>query len=410
MEPSLLADTLTIVLAGGEGRRLQPLTTHRAKPAIPFGGKYRVIDFPLSNCLHSGLRRVLVLTQYKSHSLFKHLRDGWGIFNPELGEYITTVPPQMRRGNNWYEGTADSLYQNLYLLQRSGAKRVLVLAGDHVYRMDYAPMINFHEHSGAALTVACLDVALDEAHQFGIMALDQNKKIVEFQEKPKDPRPSLENPQVALASMGIYVFSMEHLLHFLENDHDDEKSSHDFGKDIIPKMMQTLPVYGYRFGGSEGRVSQDKYWRDVGTVDSFYQANMDLLKPVPPLNLYQQNWPIRTYNSQCPPARTTPGALGSEGISINSISANGVVISGGSVQESILFHNVFIDEESFVESSLLMDGVRVGKGARLRNCIIDKDVYVPDATEIGFDLKKDAEKFAVSEKGIVVIPKGYRFQ
>jgi len=409
METSILADTLTIILAGGEGRRLQPLTTHRAKPAIPFGGKYRVIDFPLSNCLHSGLRRVLVLTQYKSHSLFKHLRDGWGIFNPELGEYITTVPPQMRRGSNWYEGTADSLYQNLYLLQRSGAKRVLVLAGDHVYRMDYAPMIRFHEESGAALTVACLDVPLDEANQFGIMSLNKDKQIVDFQEKPKQPRPSLENPNIALASMGIYVFTMEHLLNLLENDHDDENSSHDFGKDIIPKMMQSLPVYGYRFGGNEGRVSQDKYWRDVGTVDSFYQANMDLLKPVPPLNLYQQNWPIRTYNSQCPPARTTPGSVGSEGISINSISANGVVISGGSVQESILFHNVFIDEETFVETSLLMDGVKVGKGSRLRNCIIDKDVIVPNGTEIGYDREKDAKQFYVSDKGIVVISKGYQF-
>jgi len=409
MGSSVLEDTITIILAGGEGRRLQPLTTQRAKPAIPFGGKYRVIDFPLSNCLHSGLRRVLVLTQYKSHSLFKHLRDGWGIFNPELGEYITTVPPQMRQGNQWYEGTANALYQNFYLLKRSGAKRVLVLAGDHVYRMDYAPMIEFHEQSDASLTVACLDVELEEANQFGIMSLDRKQKIVEFQEKPENPQPSLDNPKVALASMGIYVFNMDHLLQYLEEDSKDESSSHDFGKDIIPKMMQSLPVYGYRFGSSEGRVSQDKYWRDVGTVDSFYQANMDLLKPIPPLNLYQQNWPIRTYNSQCPPARTTPGSVGSEGISINSISANGVVISGGSVQESILFHNVFIDEDSLVEASLLMDGVKVGKGSRLRNCIIDKDVVVPDATEIGFDLEKDSQQFTVSDKGIVVIPKGYQF-
>lgn len=404
-----LANTLTIVLAGGEGKRLQPLTTHRAKPAIPFAGKYRVIDFALSNCLHSGLRRVLVLTQYKSHSLFKHLRDGWGIFNPELGEYITTVPPQMRVGDNWYEGTADSLYQNLYLLKRSGAERVLVLAGDHVYRMDYAPMIKFHQDSNAALTVACLDVSLEEGKQFGIMSLDGNQRIVDFQEKPGSPTPSPDDPNRALASMGIYIFSMDKLLQFLEHDHENPNSSHDFGKDIIPSMLQSEPVYGYRFGGSSGRVSQDKYWRDVGTVDSFYQANMDLLKPVPPLNLYQENWPIRTYNSQCPPARTTPGSIGSEGISINSISANGVVISGGSVQESILFHNVFIDEDSFVESSLLMDGVKVGKGSQLKNCIVDKNVLVPPETQIGYDAAEDAKKFFVSDKGIVVVPKGYVF-
>jgi glucose-1-phosphate adenylyltransferase len=412
MDTNLLAslgNTLTVVLAGGEGKRLYPLTADRAKPAIPFGGKYRVIDFTLSNCLHSGLRRILVLTQYKSHSLHKHLRDGWSIFNPELGEYITTVPPQMRTGANWYQGTADAIYQNLYLVQRSGADKIIILAGDHIYRMDYAPMLRFHDEKNAALTIACMEVPKDSASQFGVLSLDNDAKITEFHEKPENPAASPTDPNISLVSMGVYVFSIKHLMEILEKDHQNTQSSHDFGNDIIPLMLENEPVFGYAFGGEGGRVSCDRYWRDVGTVDSYYQANMDLLQPVPPLNLYQKDWAIRSYSSQCPPARTAPGLLGNEGISINSICASGVVITGGGVQASILSNNVYIDEDTYVDSSLLFNEVRIGKGCQLKNCIIDKHVQVPDGTNIGHDPESDRARFHVSESGVIVVPKGYQF-
>lgn len=404
-----LSDTLTVVLAGGEGKRLYPLTSERAKPAIPFGGQYRVIDFTLSNCLHSGLRRILVLTQYKSHSLQKHLRDGWSIFNPELGEYVTTVPPQMRTGDNWYQGTADAIYQNLYLLQRSGADKIIILSGDHIYRMDYAPMLRFHDENNAVLTIACMDVPKATASQFGVLTLDANAKITEFHEKPENPSVSPNNPNTSLVSMGVYVFSIRYLIGILEKDHANKQSSHDFGRDIIPAVLENDPVYGYHFGSEEGRVSRDRYWRDVGTVDSYYQANMDLLQPVPPLNLYQKDWAIRSYTGQCPPARTAPGLAGNEGISINSICASGVVITGGGVQGSILSNNVYVDEDTNVESSLLFNDVRVGKGCHLKHCIIDKHVQVPDGTTIGVNSESDKSRFYVSTSGVVVVPKGFQF-
>ena len=405
----MLDQTLTVLLAGGSGTRLQPLTQHRAKPAVPFGGKYRIIDFTLANCLHSGLRRILVLTQYKSLSLQKHLRDGWSIFNPELGEFVTPVPPQMRTGERWYSGTADAVFQNLYLLERSGAKYVLILSGDHIYRMDYAAMIKFHEQQQADLTVACMDVPLKEASQFGIMSVDDNNRIIQFEEKPEQATSSPELPGYALASMGIYIFSMDMLLDVLQSDFTNKTSSHDFGKDIIPDLITKENVYAYHFGGYEGRVTPDKYWRDVGTIDSYYDANMDLLQPVPPLDLYQPDWQIRTYQAQYPPARTVPGEEGSEGIFINSIAAGGVVVAGGSVQHSILSANVYVGDEAMVHDSLLFSGVQVGKGAQLQRCIIDKDVRIPEAEAIGFDIDKDRARFTVSENGIVVVPQDYQF-
>lgn len=405
----MLDETLTIILAGGTGTRLHPLTRDRAKPAVPFGGKYRIIDFTLANCLHSGLRRILVLTQYKSLSLQKHLRDGWSIFNPELGEYVTPVPPQMRTGERWYSGTADSVYQNLYLLERSGARWVLVLSGDHIYRMDYAAMLKFHLQQDAGLTVGCMDVPLTQAQEFGIMTVDVNGRIQQFEEKPANPVPIPSEPKQALASMGIYVFSMELLLEVLTADARQENSSHDFGKDIISRLIGTEKVYAYHFGGQEGRVSPDRYWRDVGTLDSYYEANMDLLKPVPPIDLYQADWPIRTYQSQNPPARTVPGDEGSEGIFINSIAAGGVVVSGGSVQHSILFPHVFVDDEAVIHDSILFNGVQVGKGAELQNCIVDKDVVIPAGEKIGFEKEKDSKRFTITEKGVVVVPKNYSF-
>jgi glucose-1-phosphate adenylyltransferase len=405
----MLDQTLAVVLAGGTGTRLKPLTADRAKPAVPFGGKYRIIDFVLANCLHSGLRRVLVLTQYKSHSLQKHLRDGWSIFNPELGEYITPVPPQMRTGERWYQGTADAIYQNLYLVERSEAEAVLILSADHIYRMDYEAMLTAHKENGADVTVAAMEVPLAEARAFGVMAVDGSDRITGFEEKPEQPQPIPGQPDQALASMGIYVFSSRLLLDELEADHADASSSHDFGKDILPRLIGSKKVMAYRFGGDTGRVTPDRYWRDVGTIDAYYQANMDLLKPVPPLDLYQEDWPIRSYQMQTPPARTVPGTSGTEGIFINSIVAGGVVIAGGSVQHSILFPQAFIDDGAFVEDAILFQGVSVGACARLRRCIVDKGVEIPPREQIGYDSKRDRERFTVSEQGIVVVPKGYRF-
>jgi glucose-1-phosphate adenylyltransferase len=402
-------NVLTILLAGGVGSRLYPLTRDRAKPAVPFGGKYRIIDFTLANCLHSGMHRVLVLTQYKSHSLHKHLRDGWSIFNPELGEYITPVPPQMRQGEAWYSGTADAIYQNLFLLERSDADTVLVLSGDHIYRMDYAAMLKSHERHGADVTLACMKIGRAEASQFGIVSIDAGRRVTGFAEKPELPETLPDDPEHCMASMGVYIFSKQLLLDTLEADHNREGSGHDFGNDLLPDLLRTRHVYAYPFGGSAGRVSPDKYWRDVGTIDSYYEANMDLLRPVPSLNLYQDDWPIRTYQSQPPPARTVPGASGNEGISINSIIAGGVVIAGGSVQHSILFPRVVVGDESVVRDSILFERVQIGDNVRLRNCIIDKGVRVPDGETIGLDAAKDRARFTLSANGIVVVPKNYRF-
>lgn len=402
-------NTIAVLLAGGIGSRLQPLTSLRAKPSVPFGGKYRIIDFTLTNCLHSGLRRILVLTQYKSHSLQKHLRDGWSIFNPELGEYITTVPAQMQRGNKWYQGTADAIHQNSNLLERSDAEYVIILSGDHIYRMDYASMLETHKSLNADATVACMKVPLKEAHHFGIMSMNASQAVVQFQEKPTNAIPDADDPEHVYASMGIYVFSKQLLLDVLEKDSLDDNSSHDFGKDILPGLIQTHRVCAHYFGQTKGRVSPDRYWRDVGTLDSYYQANMDLLKSIPSLDLYQTDWPIRSYQSQTPPARAVPGESGNEGIFINSILSGGTIISGANVSHSILSQNVFIDDEAHVEDSVLFDNVTVGKKAQLRNCIIDKHVQIPDGESIGYDLAKDAERFTVTEAGIVVIPQGYLF-
>lgn len=403
-------DTICFLLAGGQGSRLYPLTADRAKPSVPFGGKYRIIDFPLSNCLHSGIRRVLVLTQYKSHSLQKHLRDAWSIYNPEMGEYITAVPPQMRTGESWYSGTADALYQNLYLLERSGAKRVLILSGDHIYRMDYAAILRRHAELDADLSVACMRVPVKQASGFGIMTVDEQDRVTGFDEKPAHPKPLPDNPDVSLASMGIYVFNSDVLLSELDRDHENEHSSHDFGNDLLPRLIQSHHVAGYQFGGDEGRVTPDRYWRDVGTLDSYYDANMDLLAPVPSLDLYQDSWPIRTYQGQHPPARIVPGIQGSCGPVKNSMLGNGSVVSGGSVVHSILSARVRIDDGAHVESSILFDNVQVGAGARLRRCIVDKDVCIPAGMQIGYDPVADAARFPVSPNGIVAVPKEAQMQ
>ncbi|MDB5385000.1 MAG: glgC [Planctomycetaceae bacterium] len=405
----MLENTLSIILAGGVGSRLHPLTADRAKPGVPFGGKYRIIDFTLSNCLHSGLRRVLVLTQYKSHSLQKHLRDGWSIFNPELREYITMVPPQMRKGDSWYVGTADAIYQNLYLLERSGAEHVLILSGDHIYRMDYQAMLQSHIEHGADCTVGGMEVPLQEASAFGVITVDREQRIIDFLEKPENPVPMPGDPKSALVSMGIYVFSLPLLCSLLEADHESAESSHDFGKDILPKLLHTHQVFAYRFGGQAGRVTCDRYWRDVGTIDAFFEAHMDLLQPQPPINLYQKDWSIRTYEPQGPPARMIPGPSGKQGELMNSMLTSGNVIEGANVRHSILSPNVRIGEGAEVERCILFEGVTVGPDAVLKNCIIDKHVKVPAGARIGCDPVLDAKRFTISERGVTVVPKMYQF-
>lgn len=402
--------TICILLAGGEGSRLYPLTADRAKPAVPFGGRYRIIDFTLSNCLHSGLRRILVLTQYKSHSLQKHLRDGWSIFNSELMEYITPVPPQMRTGKSWYVGTADAIYQNLYLLERSGAELVLILSGDHIYRMDYDAMLQFHVSKRSDVTIASMEVPREEARAFGVLDVDQNDRVIDFKEKIPNP-PSLPNkPDCSLVSMGVYVFSLPLLADCLREDSNKPGSQHDFGKDILPSLVHSREVFAYQFGGTTGRVTQDRYWRDVGTIDAYYESNMDLLKPVPSIDLYQTDWPIRTYEGQHPPARTVPGNTGTEAAIVNCILASGSIIIGASVIHSILFPNARVEEGALVEASLLFNGVVVERNASLKRCIIDKNVRVPAGETIGLDRARDADRFTISEKGIVVVPQGYRFK
>lgn len=405
----MIDKTLAVILAGGVGRRLHPLTANRAKPAVPFGGKYRIIDFTLSNCLHSGLRRMLVLTQYKSHSLQLHLRDAWSIFTPQLREYITPVPAQMRTGDAWYAGTADAIYQNLYLLERSGAEWVLILSGDHIYRMDYAAMLQFHTAHRADATVACMEVPVAQARHFGVMSIDPARRITAFHEKPSEPTPMPGSSSHALASMGIYVFPLALLCRILREDHDSANTSHDFGKDILPRLIRTHQVYAYRFGGVSGRVTQDRYWRDVGTVDAYYEANMDLLLPEPPIDLYQEDWPIRGYERPYPPARTMNGESGRPAELVNAIQASGTIVTAAAVRHSILFPNVHVAEGAVVEDAVLFERVRVGRGARLRRCIIDKDVTVPAGETIGFDLAKDARRFTVTEQGVVAVPEGYRF-
>ena len=399
---------LAIILAGGTGSRLDPLTRDRAKPAVPFGGKYRIIDFTLANCLHSGLRQVLVLSQYKSHSLQKHLRDGWGIYNAELGEYITLVPPQMRTGGDWYAGTANAIYQNRFLLERSGADLVLILSGDHIYRMDYAALVKHHREHGAELTVACMEVPIAEAGAFGVMSVDETMRVQRFEEKPADPCPLPDDPGSALVSMGIYCFDKTLLIEALEGDHAEPESTHDFGHDLIPRLIREHRVFAYQFGGPGGRVSRDRYWRDVGTLDAYYEANMALLDPVPPLDLYQLDWTIRTYQGQHPPARTVPGASGSQGVFINSIVAGGTIIAGGGVHHSILFPRVRVNDGAIVEDAILFEGVEVGEHARVHRCIVDKGVQIPANAQIGVDPARDRERFPVSEGGVVVVTRDAR--
>ena len=398
---------LAMILAGGKGERLHPLTIHRAKPAVPFGGIYRIIDFTLSNCINSHIRKIAVLTQYKSLSLDKHLRLGWNVFSGELDEYIISVPPQQRVGDKWYQGTADAIYQNIYMIEKDAPEHLLILAGDHIYKMDYAEMFRFHREQRADATVAAIEVPVQQASSFGIIEVEGDCSIVGFEEKPERPQEIPGRPGMAFASMGVYLFNTRKVIDFLKFDALQENTSHDFGRNIIPAMMQCSQVCAYNFIDANRKAA--KYWRDVGTIDAYWEANMDLVSVDPQLNLYDQAWPIRTYQTQSPPAKFVFAQQekgGRLGIALDSIVSHGCIISGGRVRNSVLSPNVRINSYAEVSESVVMENVEIGRRCRIRRAIIDKDVKIPPGTVIGYDPAADSKRFHVSPGGIVVIGKG----
>lgn len=398
---ALLDDSLVIVLAGGAGERLSPLTKERAKPAVYFGGPYRIIDFALSNCINSGLRRIFIATQYKSLSLNRHIRMGWSIVSDALGEFIEILPPQKRVGEHWYQGTADAVYQNLYSVIRENPRYVVILSGDHVYKMDYSRMLRFHQERGAAATLAALEVPIAEATQFGVVAIDEQERITGFQEKPKQPIPIPGSTDTALASMGVYIFDTDVLIKALEED-ATQPTTHDFGKDILPSLIHRAPVYAYRFYDENKKAS--KYWRDVGTLDAYYEANMDLCQVNPEFNLYDPEWPLRTYQPQAPPAKFVFAEAGHRcGQALDSIVSPGCIVSGASVYGSVLCPNVRVHSFCHIEQSILMPGVRVGRHARIRRAIIDRDLLIPRGALIGYNLEEDRRRHTVTESGVVVV-------
>jgi glucose-1-phosphate adenylyltransferase len=395
---SMLDDAVVMVLAGGVGERLYPLTKDRAKPAVYFGGPYRIIDFTLSNCLNSGLRKIFIALQYKSLSLSRHLRFGWSVVADELGEFVEVLHPQKRVGEHWYQGTADAVYQNLYSIQREEPRHLIVLSGDHVYKMDYARMLRFHLERGAGATLAVLEVPAEEASRFGIMQVDESDRLIGFLEKPKDLPPGQH-----LASMGIYIFDMSVLVPALEAD-APEPTSHDFGKDIIPSLISKVPVYAYRFTDENKKTT--KYWRDIGTLDAYYEANMDLCRVNPEFNLYDPGWPLRTHQVQAPPAKFVFADEGRRcGTSLDSMISAGCIISGSSIRGSVLCPNVRVHSFCLVEDSILMPGVRVGRHARIRRAIVDRDVFIPRGAQVGYNEEEDRKRHTVSDSGIVVVTK-----
>jgi glucose-1-phosphate adenylyltransferase len=397
----LTRDTLALVLAGGSGTRLKGLTRWRSKPAVPFGGKFKIIDFPLSNCLNSGIRRMGILTQYKAHSLIRHVQAGWSFLRAELGEFVELLPAQQRTGIAWYSGTADAVYQNLDIIRTHRPDYVLILAGDHIYRMDYGPMIAYHVESGADMTIGCLEVDLETASAFGVMAVDNNWRINQFAEKPKQPQPLPNRPDRALASMGIYVFNTAFLFEQLIRDADDRQSSHDFGHDIIPYVIDKYRVNAYPF--RDPLSGQQAYWRDVGTVDAYWAANMELIGVTPELNLYDRTWPIWTYQEQLPPAKFVFDDDDRRGMAVDSMVSGGCIISGAKIHHSLLFSNVVVNSYSSVSDSVVLPNVTIGERCHITRAVIDKGCVIPDGTVIGEDLEEDAKRFHVSEKGVVLV-------
>jgi len=395
-----------MILAGGKGERLYPLTQDRAKPAVPFGGIYRIIDFTLSNCLNSGIRRIDLLTQYKSLSLNRHIIQGWNFFSPQLNEFINLIPAQQRVGEDWYLGTADAIYQNVYVLQQDRPDLVLILSGDHIYKMNYREMIACHLEKGADLTAGVIEMDKNLSPHFGVLQVDEAYRIIGFEEKPEVPQTIPGQPDLILANMGVYVFNTDTLVRRVIEDAKDHASQHDFGRNVIPAMVGQDRVYAYSF--RDENKKQAKYWRDIGTLDAYYEASMDLISIDPQFNLYDTEWPIRTNYPPLPPAKTVfeEYATGRVGVACNSIVSSGGIISGGRVLRSVLSPSVHIHSYSEVEDSILLDGVEIGRSARVRRAIIDKRVRIPEGYRVGFDLEGDAKKFTVTQSGIVVIPKG----
>jgi glucose-1-phosphate adenylyltransferase len=401
MSSALLDDCVVIVLAGGAGERLYPLTKDRAKPAVYFGGPYRIIDFALSNCINSGLRRIFIATQYKSLSLNRHVRMGWNIVSEELGEFVEILPPQKRVSEHWYQGTADAVYQNLYSIIRESPRYLIVLSGDHVYKMDYARMLRFHQERGATVTLATIEVPVSEGRRFGIIAVDESDRVTGFQEKPAHASPIPGSPDLALASMGVYIFDTDMLVEALESD-ANQPTSHDFGKDIIPALIHTQPVYAYRFYDENKKAS--KYWRDIGTLDAYFDANMDLCHVTPEFNLYDPEWPLRTYQPQAPPAKFVFAEAGRRcGQALDSVISPGCIVSGSSIWGSVLCPNVRVHSFCQIEQCILMPGVRVGRHARIRRAIVDRDVLIPRGALIGYDPVEDRRRHTVTDAGVVVV-------
>lgn len=403
-----IRDATAVVLALGWGDPLGPLTSDRALPAVPFGGSFRIIDFALTNCLNSGLRQVLVLTQNKSHSLMRHLRDGWSIFNPELGEYITPIPPQMMGGSGGYAGAADALRQNLYLIERGESDAVVLVAGDEIYRMDYAALLRFHRKVRADVTLACVDDNTATVNGPVVsVELTSDQRIVGI----SDPAEAhFGNDASVMTALGVMVVSTEVLADTLSGPLKVGGTSGDAIRELLPLFIAERKVMAYRFGGSAGRVRPDRYWCKPDSIDAYYKANMDLLELEPPLDLYQRDWPIRTYQHQVPPARTVPGRSDNEGVCVNSIVAGGSIIAGGGVNHSVLFPGVRVGDAAIVEDSIVLNGTIIGAHAHVRQCIIDKDVIIPGGESIGLDPDADRERFTVTPDGIVVVPKGYRIR
>ena len=399
---------VALVLAGGKGARLEPLTRDRAKPAVPFGGIYRIIDFALSNCINSGLRRMLVLTQYKAASLDRHLNLGWRFLCRELDEFIDVLPPQQRIDEHWYQGTADAVYQNIYSIEKTRPDYVLILAGDHIYKMDYSDVVQDHIDHQADCTIGCIPVELKQGSQFGVMQVDETNRVRKFSEKPANAEPMPDDPTRCLASMGIYVFNANFLFDQLCRDATITESAHDFGKDIVPSIIHTHRVRAFPF--RDRNSGNSRYWRDVGTLDAYYEANMDLVAVEPQLNLYDEAWEIRTYHPPLPPPKFVFAQFGGPnpraGMALDSMICAGSIISGGRVERSILSPNVRVNSWAHVQDSILFEGVTVGRHSKIRRAIIDKGVVVPEGTTVGYDLELDrARGFTVTETGIVAIGK-----
>jgi glucose-1-phosphate adenylyltransferase len=397
----LTRNTLALILAGGRGSRLRQMTLWRAKPAVPFGGKFRIIDFPLSNCINSGIRMIGVLTQYKAHSLIQHVQQGWSFLRGEFGEFIELLPAQQRIESTWYAGTADAVYQNLDIIRIHKPEHVLILAGDHIYKMDYGAMLAHHVESQADMTVGCIEVPLEDAKAFGVISIDANGRVVEFNEKPENPNPMPGSEDLALVSMGIYVFNTAFLYEQLIKDADDVYSTHDFGHDIIPRLIKKYRVSSFPFRDTQGK--QSAYWRDVGTIDAFWEANLELIGVLPELNLYDNKWPIWTYQEQLPPAKFIFDDDDRRGMAIDSMVSGGCLISGATVRHSLLFSNVRVSSHTKLQDVVALPNVRFGRNCRITKAVIDKGCILPDGTVIGEDPVVDAERFYVSPGGVVLV-------